>query len=81
MKLKGTPQERRDLKARQRQDNQVNHVRSRASQAQGHGQVVVACNAALAASRRCGSAADQEQLARMVAETVERFEAERRQVS
>ncbi len=79
MALRGSPEERRKQKAAARVANQVKHVRALASQAQGHRQVIVACNAALAASKRCSTPADQEQLARMVAETIEQFEANSRE--
>ncbi|GAA0719686.1 hypothetical protein Drose_05990 [Dactylosporangium roseum] len=74
MALRGTPQERREQKARQRAANRVAHVQARAGAARGgHQLVVVACNAALAASKRINDEA-RMRLARAIAEVVERHD-------
>lgn len=76
MALRGTPAERREQKALRRKANRTNHVTSRAGQARGgHQLVVVACNAALAASKRITNDARLD-LAKAIAETVERFDIE-----
>lgn len=80
MARKGTPEERRLARIERRRENQVDFVRNRANQVVdagkgGHQLVVVACNAALAASKRITDDA-RGQLARAVVETVERFDIE-----
>lgn len=51
--VKGTPEERKAARELNRQANRVQFVRDRATRTDsGHQKVVVACNAALAASRR-----------------------------
>lgn len=74
MALKGTPAERQAEKERRRTVNRVKHVTARAGQARGgHQLVVVACNAALAASKRITDDA-RRRLARALAQTVEQFD-------
>ncbi len=69
-KLHGTPEERRAQKAARRAANRVGFVRLRAASAGEHELVVIACNAALAASRRISNSA-RRSLARAIAEAVE----------
>jgi glutamate racemase len=74
MALKGTPAERQAQKSQQRETNRITHVTKRAGQARGgHQLVVVACNAALAASKRITDDA-RKRLARAVAEVVEQHD-------
>jgi hypothetical protein len=69
--LKGTPEERRQQKAARRQNNRAGHVVARANAARGgHQLVVVACNAALAASKRINNEA-RKRLANAIARLVE----------
>lgn len=80
MARKGTPQERRERKADRRRENRAEFVRARATQVidggkGGHQLVVVACNAALAASKRITDTARRD-LATSIAVTVERFDVE-----
>jgi hypothetical protein len=89
--VKGTPAERRAAREANRQANRVQFVRDRAQRAgSAHQLVVVACNAALAASRRLMAGRDvdglsperrrmvneaRSALAKAIAEAVERFDA------
>jgi hypothetical protein len=74
MAPKGTPAERRQTKADRRRKNQVEHVRTRAQQVVGgHQKVVVACNAALAASKRISDDA-RRLLAKAIADVVVVFD-------
>ncbi len=71
MKTRGTPEQRAEQRQQARAANRVNHVRGLASAASsGHQLVVIACNAALAASRRITDAARRD-LARTIAQAVE----------
>lgn len=71
---RGSVEERRRLRQQRRQANRVGHVRQRAQRASSNHQlVVVACNAALAASRRVDDDARQA-LAKAIAEAVERVD-------
>ncbi len=72
-KLRGTPEERRRQKADQRLANVTGFVRARAAAADDHQRVVVACNAALAASRRIDNSA-RKALAFAIAKAVETFD-------
>ncbi len=77
-RLRGTPEERRALKEQRRIANRAAWVRDRARAVRGgHQRVIVACNAALAASRRLDDGA-RSRLAREIAEIVERIEGETR---
>lgn len=78
MARKGTPEERRTARVQRRRENQAEFVRNRAATVigehkGGHQLVVVACNAALAASKRITDAARHD-LAKAIAVTVERFD-------
>ncbi|MER7280454.1 hypothetical protein ABT369_39055 [Dactylosporangium sp. NPDC000244] len=78
MTRKGTPEERRAAKALRRDENQIDFVRSRAKQVVangrgGHQLVVVACNAALAASKRINDEA-RKRLANAIAQLVEQHD-------
>lgn len=78
MARKGTPEERRAAKAQRRAKNQAKFVRTRATAVVqggkgGHQLVVVACNAALAASKRITDEARQG-LANAIARVVEQFD-------
>lgn len=80
MARKGTPEERKAARIVRRQENRAEFVTARAAKAVnegkgGHQLVVVACNAALAASKRINDGARQD-LARSIAITVERFDTE-----
>ncbi len=71
VRLKGTPAERRQMKAQVRASNRAAFIRDRAAQAAStHQLVVVACNAAQAASRRL-SDEGRRALAYAVAQAVE----------
>jgi hypothetical protein len=72
-KLRGTPEQRRQQKAERRVANVTGFVRARASAAGDHERVVVACNAALAASRRIDPSA-RKALANAIAKAVETFD-------
>ncbi len=70
-RTRGTADQRRDQRERVRHQNRVAHVRARAAAASsGHQLVVVACNAAWAASRRITDDA-RRTLARAIAQAVE----------
>lgn len=72
-RIRGTPEERRDQREQRRAANRVRHVRDRATAAaatSGHQLVVVACNAAQAASRRITDPA-RRALAHAIAQAVE----------
>ncbi len=72
MRTRGTPAQRAEQREQVRAANRVAHVRGLAASASsGHQLVVVACNAALAASRRITDDA-RRHLARTIAEAVER---------
>jgi glutamate racemase len=69
--VKGTPEQRRELRKQRRHANRINHVRTRAQQASnGRELLVVACNAALAAGKRMTDDA-RRALARAVADVVQ----------
>lgn len=75
MALKGTPAERRAQKEQRRQQNRAEFVKARAETVVQHGRgghqlVVVACNAALAASKRINDGA-RRRLANAIARVVE----------
>jgi hypothetical protein len=72
-KLRGTPEERRQQKAAKRVANVTGFVRLRAASASEHELVVIACNAALAASRRIDNSA-RRSLANAIAKAVETFD-------
>lgn len=71
--LKGAPEQRKQQKAARRAANRVDFVRMRAASASEHELVVIACNAALAASRRIDNSA-RKSLARAIAQAVESFD-------
>lgn len=74
MALSGTPEERRRQKEERRQVNRAQHVVTRANTARGgHQLVVVACNAALAASKRISDEA-RKRLANAIAQIVEQHD-------
>lgn len=73
MRLKGTPEQRKRLKAEKRLANVTGFVRARAAAAGDHDRVVVACNAALAASRRIDNSA-RKALANAIARAVETYD-------
>jgi hypothetical protein len=80
MARKGTPGERKAARIVRRQENRAEFVRVRATKVidggkGGHQLVVVACNAALAASKRITDTARRD-LATAIAMTVERFDVE-----
>ncbi len=72
-KLHGTPEQRKQQKAAKRAANRVEFVRLRAASASEHELVVIACNAALAASRRIDNSA-RRSLANAIARAVETFD-------
>lgn len=72
-KLHGSPEQRKQQKAQQRAANRVGFVRMRAASAGEHDLVVVACNAALAASRRIDNSA-RKALANAIARAVETYD-------
>lgn len=70
----GTPEQRRAEREQRRATNRLEFVRTRAQRtSSGHQRVVIACNAALAASRRITDNA-RNQLARAIAEAVQAFD-------
>lgn len=73
--VKGTtPEERREAKERRRQHNRLTHVADRVAQARnGRERLVVACNAALAASKRLTDDA-RRRLADEIVAAVDRFD-------
>lgn len=74
MKTRGTPEQRREQRQQVREANRVDFTRRRAhAAASGHQLVVVACNAALAASRRLTDPA-RRTLARTIAQAVEQLD-------
>lgn len=71
---RGTPEQRRVTREQNRRNNRINHIRSRATRAgSGHQLVVIACNAAQAASRRIVDDA-RRRLAQAIAQAVETFD-------
>ncbi len=72
-KLRGTPEQRKQQKAAKRAANRVGFVRLRAASAGEHELVVIACNAALAASRRIDNSA-RRSLANAIARAVETYD-------
>jgi hypothetical protein len=73
--VRGNPEQRRTLREQKRQANRIAWVRERAAAVRGTGHqlVVVACNAALAVSRRITDDA-RRALARAIAEAVQRLD-------
>lgn len=64
--VKGTPEQRADLRKQRREGNQASYLAARAAQAKtGRELVIVACNGALAMSKRINDAGRRE-LARLV---------------
>jgi hypothetical protein len=71
VKTRGTPEQRREQRRQRRQANRVKFVRDRAQRSgSNHQLVVVACNAALATSRRITDGA-RRLLAQAIAQAVE----------
>lgn len=76
MALRGSPEERRAQKAARREENRANWVVKRLNQVKtsGHQRVVVACNAALAVSRRATDEA-RKSLAAEIAAVAQKYTA------